>query len=314
MAGLQHDGYIGVYLRCGGFNAFRFSGKGQELDVWDTVFAYYMELWLGQLLLAAVQEVVPHHLMTQEQITGIANDCVALLDGLEGFQLSTLEDAVKLFHSLQRELDLAVNNAALTRRLDIVIRATAGQLSFGLPRLLRTRLPGFQDITFLYLLDEYENLMERQQRYCNTLLREKELPCSFKIGGRTYGFKTYATFSDQEEIKEGSEYEKLSLDSRMRNTGPGEYESFAKRLCVNRLQHAGAALSKTMDESKAEAFLQRAFASFDNEKAKKLALPTSLASMQAVNARTLRSSVESSRRACVDGLLLECTRQPISSA
>ena len=42
---------------------------------------------------------------------------------------------------------------------------------------------------FLYLLDEYENLADRQQRYINTLLREKELPCSFKIGGRTYGFQ-----------------------------------------------------------------------------------------------------------------------------
>src|SRR5580658_7677338 len=47
---LREEGYLGIYLRCGGLNAARFRGKGQTEEAWDAVFAYYMELWLGQLV------------------------------------------------------------------------------------------------------------------------------------------------------------------------------------------------------------------------------------------------------------------------
>src|SRR5258708_35361396 len=50
--GVQEEGYIGVYFRCGGLNTGRFRGKGQSEDIWNAVFAYYMELWLAQLALA----------------------------------------------------------------------------------------------------------------------------------------------------------------------------------------------------------------------------------------------------------------------
>ena len=52
--GIESDGYLGIYLRCGGLNAARFGGKGQSEDSWKEMFAYYFELWLGQLLLTTV--------------------------------------------------------------------------------------------------------------------------------------------------------------------------------------------------------------------------------------------------------------------
>ncbi|RZJ83601.1 MAG: hypothetical protein EOO20_22505 [Chryseobacterium sp.] len=44
---ISSDGYIGIYMRCGGLNAGRFSGKGQNDEAWITVFSYYMDLWLA---------------------------------------------------------------------------------------------------------------------------------------------------------------------------------------------------------------------------------------------------------------------------
>lgn len=49
--GIERDGYIGMYLRCSGLNAGRFSGKRQPEERWRQVFAYYIELWLAQSLL-----------------------------------------------------------------------------------------------------------------------------------------------------------------------------------------------------------------------------------------------------------------------
>ena len=42
------DGFLGIYMRCGGLNSARFSGKGQTDEAWAEVFAYYMELWCSR--------------------------------------------------------------------------------------------------------------------------------------------------------------------------------------------------------------------------------------------------------------------------
>jgi hypothetical protein len=81
----------------------------------------------------------------------------------------------------------------------------------------------------------------------------------FKIGGRTYGFKTYKTFSDEEEIKEGSEYEVLPLDQKMRSGANGDYKAFAKRLCFRRLKEAGFVTPGLLDEQREFEFLDKAF-------------------------------------------------------
>src|SRR4051812_8895501 len=44
LGGIQKDGYLGIYLRCGGLNSARFKEKGQTDEVWESVFSYYMEL------------------------------------------------------------------------------------------------------------------------------------------------------------------------------------------------------------------------------------------------------------------------------
>ena len=53
-AGIKNDKYIGVYLRCSSLNSLRFREKGQREEMWEEVFAYYMELWLSQLMLGTV--------------------------------------------------------------------------------------------------------------------------------------------------------------------------------------------------------------------------------------------------------------------
>ena len=53
---IEADGYVGIYLRCSGLNAFRFSGKGQTADTWMAVFAYYMDVWLGRLVLRVIEQ------------------------------------------------------------------------------------------------------------------------------------------------------------------------------------------------------------------------------------------------------------------
>ena len=92
----------------------------------------------------------------------------------------SLRELVGVFHRIQRQLDMAINNAALTHELDITIGVSPGRLVFGVPKAAVEALAPLSGVKFAYLIDEFENLTRDQQRYVNTLVREKELPTELR--------------------------------------------------------------------------------------------------------------------------------------
>ncbi len=135
---------------------------------------------------------------------------------------------------LQRELDTAINNCGVNRTLTAAIHTTQGNLVFGIPTAVSRHVPEVHGLRFLYLLDEFENLSFYQQKYINTLIRERKEPVSIKIGARLYGIRTPSTYCADEDNKEGSEHETLRLDAWLRKVEP-QYASFVRRLVVRRL-------------------------------------------------------------------------------
>jgi hypothetical protein len=243
MAEIQKEKYIGIYLRCGGLNSARFRDKGQTDEMWTDIFAYYMELWLSQLTLKIVEDAITASSEMSEP------EIVAELLGLIHLNGQTaptrLSELGAMLRGLQRELDSAINNSAMTRTLSVHIAVTRGDLIFGIPRIVSERVSWLRGCLYLYLIDEFENLSEPQQKYVNTLLRERKSPCSFKIGARLYGVRTYSTFSADEDNKEGSEFEVLRLDAMLRENK--RYKEFSKRLVAKRLVE----FTRTMPEATA---------------------------------------------------------------
>jgi len=258
--GIRADGYIGIYLRCGGLNAARFQGKAQGEDAWATVFAYYMELWLSQLVL----DIVVDAFRTSDEFRASEGSIVHEISSLFDVPFAPVPVSVSDLREgmaiMQRHVDSAVNNSAISRKLEIQVRATRGKLIFGIPRLLAEHLPSLSQCLFVYLIDEFENLSEAQQKYVNTLIRERQSPSSFKIGSRLYGVHTYATYSADEENKEGSEFEVLRLDARLRNSE--KYSLFAMRLVAKRLQESGYRFGSDSDEKHLAGTLKALFERF----------------------------------------------------
>ena len=237
LASLKTDGYVGVYLRCTGLNAGRFHGKGQSSEVWDVVFAYYMDLWLTQLTLQTMGEALAGQPEFLAQQPGICMEILNIIDTSGLPQASTIESLIGVLHQLQRDIDVSVNNVALDRRLDVNIRATRGELVFRIPQIFTRRFSGLDGIQILYLVDELENLTEAQQRYIQTLIREREAPTSFKVGARRYGLRTYKTLSADEENREGSEFQMVFLD-RDHIENHARYTNFARSLIARRIVEA----------------------------------------------------------------------------
>ena len=143
--GIHNDGYLGIYLRCGGLNSSRFEGKGQSSEVWADVFAYYMELWISQILLNAVIDTYSKSNELEKVSLKLCNAIVDLFDEPLDSMPTSLSDIVTLLQKLQKDVDLTVNNSSSTRTLDVRIRITRGHFIFGLPRLLSQHLPSFSE-------------------------------------------------------------------------------------------------------------------------------------------------------------------------
>lgn len=256
-AGVRKEGFIGIYMRCSGLNSNRFRGKRQSEDKWADIFAYYMELWLSQMAVDICCEVVGDSSDVSATEQSIIDEVKDLFDEpASNFPIS-FYDLSQHLRGLQKELDVAINNCAIDGVLDVTIRASSGKLIFGIPKILSTCFSQLKDILFVYLIDEFENLTESQQKLINTLIREKQTPCSFKIGARLYGVRTYSTFCADEDNKAGSEYELLLLDAKLRNKK--RYAAFARRLVIRRLATRGILSNPPKTDEEAKKFLSEAF-------------------------------------------------------
>ena len=175
--------------------------------------------------------------MTADTLNGDFPKAVsALLDEPPEHPPSTLRELRVLIRSYQREIDVAINNLPITRKLDIKIRTGPSRLIFGVPQLLSKFARKLSKSVVLYLLDEMENLSLNQQKYINTLIRHRTGNCSFRLGARLYGVKTNETVVG-EINRPGSEFDVLELDAYWRSKR--QYKEFCARLCVSRLKASG---------------------------------------------------------------------------
>ena len=256
--GICNEGYVGIYVRCDGLNSARFRGKRQSGEMWADVFAYYIELWLGQMVVNACYEALKGTQVIVDQGGSIAAAVKDLFDTPAETFPDSVEDLGNHLRTLHKDLDAAINNCAINGTLDIKIRASSGKLVFGVPQVFAAHIPELRDTAFVYLIDEFENLTEQQQKLINTLIREKRNPSSFKIGARLYGLRTQSTFCADEKIKEGSEYERLPLDVWLRNQ-EGRYRVFARRLVIKRLTTRRMLSKPPESDDEIKRFLESAF-------------------------------------------------------
>lgn len=231
---LVQDGYIGIYTRAGGLEASRFSGKGVSQEKWLEVFTYYVELWLAQRLLNVVTRLAGHVPELRARERTVVQRCIQQFDTDTECVPCSFESLAAEVQRRRRDLDSEVSEVVFSNRLRPQIDCGRGSLIFGIPQVVSDQVPSCNGLTFCFHIDEYENFTSWQQEYFNTLLRERQPPVTFRVGARLYGMKTYTTLSDNEELKDGSEYDKLRLDNFLRQNAKS-YKHFAKELLHRRI-------------------------------------------------------------------------------
>lgn len=252
--GLRKDKFIGVYIRCSGFNADKFSGKGVSDDIWATLYAYYWELWIGERITSILIDLQKSNVIVDFNESDFINDVLKLFSKQE-VTISTLTELSDYFLFLQRNVEYEAQNFIFQgKEIPVVeILLPIAKLSYEYPALLKEKVPFFKDKYILYLIDELENFSAPQQQLIQTLLREKPVACTFRVGTRPYGIRTYKTLGGVEENHDGSEFEKVVLDDFLRELKEEDYEKYITEICERRLQNSGLSLYK---DFKIEEFIE----------------------------------------------------------
>ena len=235
---VRRDGVLGIYAPCSGLNSSRFRNRGQTPEKWQGIFGHYVDVWLAQVAIAAFEVATKNLPPSEQEERAIAKDVRALFHDSGLSPGTSLADVRNDLHHMQRQIDLAVSLAAVRpgSSLDLPVPPAPGSLVFGVPAALRHHYKALANVTYLYLIDEFENFDDEHQRYINSLVRERTLGVSFIIGVRTFGFQTFHTLRTGEANKRGAEIDQITLDKGYtRDRQNRIYKAFCRKVVARRL-------------------------------------------------------------------------------
>lgn len=241
--GLAREKFIGIYIRCSGFNSDKFNGKGVDAEIWSTLHSYFWELWVGERLVNVLIDLRENGSITdvneEEIVSGILGMFLKQKEGIKSYEALN-----QYFIELQRGVDYQVQNFMFLglERPQVEVLLTTAKLTYGIPALLKEKISFFKNKYILYLIDELENFSAEQQQLIQTLIREKPVACTFRVGTRPYGVRTLKTLRGVEENHDGAEFEGVILDEFLRNYK--YYSKFVTDILINRLRNSGISLPR----------------------------------------------------------------------
>jgi hypothetical protein len=92
----------------------------------------------------------------------------------------------------------------------------------------------FKNKMFFFLIDEYENLEDYQQKIINTLIKHTSAAFTFKIGVRERGWRIKHTLNSDEILQEPADYVRTIIDKPSKDDNIF-FENFAKDVCQQRI-------------------------------------------------------------------------------
>ncbi|MFV4890157.1 hypothetical protein Q5E69_016290 [Acinetobacter baumannii] len=96
--------------------------------------------------------------------------------------------------------------------------------------LLKT--PQLEGKQFVFLIDEFENFEDYQQRVMNTLIKQINNLYTFKIGVRELGWRNRATLRDNEILNSPADYFKIDMRTVFQENS---FSEFAKQVVESRI-------------------------------------------------------------------------------
>src|SRR5215213_2546015 len=218
--------FIGLYWRVDTSVVTAFRGAELTEDDWVRLFAHYVNLILTQLIseyLSWLEQKSRRRIVAEPESWKRA---VRLL----GISAESVTDLRSAIDEALADFETVVNNIARSKPYHTSI------LGRPIQHLLTSiatddRIDGKM---FYFLIDEYENFENYQQRVLNTLVKHAgDYQYSFKIGMRETGHRERSTLNPQEQLIEPADYAYINIADRLKDQNFG---AFAHKVCEGRLR------------------------------------------------------------------------------
>jgi hypothetical protein len=200
--------HVGLYWRADTQFATLMKGSGRSTDQWAAAFNHLVALIITSELLDSLESIASSTagVISPDAVESLTFERLRAFSPALGIGYqelrNDLEQRLWTFESWIANLGTIAQPLFLPGRsfVQAVIRAVISQA------------PQFTDTVFHVFVDEYENLLEYQQRIVNTYLKHSEAPLVFNLAMKRNGFVTKKTVGE-ESIVDVADYRTHDLES-----------------------------------------------------------------------------------------------------
>jgi hypothetical protein len=222
--------YYGLYYRVNTSRVTAFTGSEVEPTVWIRLFSHYMNIALCELGLRFLGWYALHF---PDAPMLSADACTSVAASLNLTAVESTRDLASAVSSARIAFEAFINNVADAKSpplsaLGAPVDALFEEIG---------RLPQFSGKLFYFLIDEYENFLDDQQKVVNTLLKHAGGNYTFKIGVRELGWRQRNALGDLERLVSPADYVHINIADKLEGEA---FRTFARNVCNQRL----AALSQ----------------------------------------------------------------------
>lgn len=223
---------IGLYWKVDTFTVHQLQKRGMPEDIWQSAFEHLFTLILLNEFIESLESVAKSRFagFSIESFNKIGLDSFKYL-GIE-FKGSLIEFK-ELIDNKRNEFQLWLRNV---RKGDIPFFFPKSLIE-ALLNDLKDKIPFINKSRFNIYIDEYENLIEYQQKIVNTWVKHSENPIIFHLAMKRNAFKTKETLSS-ESLSNIHDYRIHDLEEGFHNKK--EFRVFAAEIILYRLHSQGS--------------------------------------------------------------------------
>lgn len=219
---------IGLYLKADSQYFSGFTGAGFTDTQWQNVFEHALCLALAEQIVGSIQSL---NASAKRAGQWGGTDKLDFNDAAGGFVTGGLPPGIDAFEKWLRTQ--RQNLSRWFKSFDVAAPPELLPLREFLAELIgeaRKKLPYLANSVFAVYIDEYENLLEYQQKLLNTLIKSGEPPLIFHVAMKPNGMRTRKT-TGPETIQEVADFRLIKLDDAL----APQFKLFAAELFFFRL-------------------------------------------------------------------------------
>lgn len=225
---VKHWPHYGLYYRVNTNRVTAFKGAELSEDRWAVVFGHYINLIFCQLLLDFVQW---YQEKTSQRVALSGRYLRRIAKSLAIGDVADLDELSEEVHLALLDFEAAINT--IVDEAPKSISALGAPLDELAEALSTTEC--LKNKQFFFLIDEFENFEDYQQKVLNTLIKHANSNYTFKVGVRELGWRQRATLNPNEQLTSPADYARISISEWL---DEARFNKFAHSVVSSRMASA----------------------------------------------------------------------------